>query len=317
MKHLRFSVFLCTLLVCTFANALDFEVDGINYSTTADDAVTVTGWNKNYTDNLVLYGTVTYDGTEYNVVSIGAGTFNGCANLTSVGDLPACISIGDGAFWGCTNLTSVGDLPACISIGNNAFQNSGKLTSVGDLSACKLIGTATFSNCGSLTSIELSACTSIGGSAFSGCSSLASVGNISACTSIGDHAFEDCKSLTSITIPASVKDISVDTFTGCDGLVSIIVTDGNTIYDSRNNCNAIIETASNTLIVGCKGTSIPNGITRIGDYAFFGSSVTSINIPSSVISIGNNAFDSCRELASITIPNSITSLGREVFRCCI
>jgi hypothetical protein len=89
-----------------------------------------------------------------------------------------------------------------------------------------------------------------------------------------------------------VTSIGSGAFSWCSGLNSISVENGNTNYDSRNNCNAIIETASNTLIAGCKNTTIPNSVTSIGSYAFYGcSGLTSVTIPNSVTSIGNWAFD--------------------------
>ena len=89
---------------------------------------------------------------------------------------------------------------------------------------------------------------------------------------------------------------------------------GNTKFDSRNNCNAIIETASNTLIVGCKGTVIPNSVTTIGSEAFaYCRGLTSITIPNSVTTIDYGAFSGCTGLASITIPNSVTSIGESAF----
>ena len=81
------------------------------------------------------------------------------------------------------------------------------------------------------------------------------------------------------------------------------------VYDSRNNCNAIIETKSNTLIAGCASTIIPNSVTSIGKQAFWGcKSLTSITIPSSVTSIGDMAFCCCSSLTSITIPTHITNI---------
>ena len=104
---------------------------------------------------------------------------------------------------------------------------------------------------------------------------------------------------------------------GYKNLTSISVKDGNTVYDSRNNCNAIIETASNTLIVGCVNSFIPNSVTNIGSSAFKGCiGLTSIEIPYSVTSIGYEAFSGCTGLSSIEIPNSVTTLGEAVFRGC-
>ena len=110
-------------------------------------------------------------------------------------------------------------------------------------------------------------------------------------TNIGDHAFDDCSNISSIIIPNSVTSIGYGVLSGCSGLTSIIVEKGNSQYDNRNDCNAIIESHSNTLIAGCMNTIIPNSVTSIGDCAFYGcSNLTSITIPNSVTSIGNGAF---------------------------
>ena len=152
---------------------------------------------------------------------------------------------------------------------------------------------------------------------FAGCCGLTSITIPSSVTSIGNYAFSGCYSLTSITIPEGVTSIGYLAFGSCRGLTSISVASGNTNYDSRNNCNAIIETSSNTLIVGCKNTVIPSSVTSIGSDAFSGcSSLTSITIPSSVTSIGSEAFFWCTGLTSITIPSSVTSIGYQAFYKC-
>ena len=133
--------------------------------------------------------------------------------------------------------------------------------------------------------------TSIGYSAFRDCIGLTSITIPNSVTSIGDFAFYGCGSLTSVTIPASVTSIGSDAFTFCGELTSIIVEEGNTVYDSRNNCNAIIETESNTLIRGCKNTVIPNSVTSIGANSFLHcNGMTSVIIPASVSYISIDAF---------------------------
>ena len=172
------------------------------------------------------------------------------------------------------------------------------------------IGEYAFYNCSGLTSVTIgNSVTSIGDDAFEYCSSLTSVTIPNSVTSIGDHAFRCCSSLTSVTIPNSVTSISSEALLECSGLTSIVVNSGNGIYDSRENCNAIIETSSNKLMVGCNSTIIPNSVTSIGEYAFYGrSGLTGVTIPNSVTSIGEYAFYNCSGLTSVTIPNSVTTL---------
>ena len=150
----------------------------------------------------------------------------------------------------------------------------------------------------------------IGVSAFFGCSKLSEISLPASLERIDDLAFAGCRSLTSLTLPASTTDIWGRPFEGCFGLASIAVEEGNPVYDSRNNCNAIIRSCDNTLLFGCKNTEIPDSVTSIGDYAFSGySELTSITIPNGVTSIGDYAFRYCSGLTSITIPANVTSLG--------
>ena len=158
------------------------------------------------------------------------------------------------------------------SIGRNAFHSCLSLTSITIPNSVTRIGDYAFFNCGNLTSITIP----------------------NSVTSIGDHAFEFCSDLTSITIPNSVTSIGEKVFKDNGRLTSIIVEKDNPKYDSRDNCNAIIETKSNTLIAGCKNTVIPSSVTSIGDGTFIDySGVTSITIPNSVTSIGDDAFYGC------------------------
>ena len=136
-------------------------------------------------------------------------------------------------------------------------------------------------------------------------------------TSIGERAFSGCSNLTAITLPEGVTSIGVDAFSGCSGLTSIVVAEGNTVYDSREDCNAIIVTGTNALVLGCSTTVIPEGVTSIGRYAFYGcDGLTSITLPESLESIGENAFEDCSGLTSINIPVSVTSIGRDAFYKC-
>ena len=136
-------------------------------------------------------------------------------------------------------------------------------------------------------------------------------------TRIGDSAFSGCSGLTSITIPDSVRSIGDDALKNCSGLTEIRVDPNNPRYDSRDNCNAIIDSESCKLVVGCKSTQIPDGVTSIGSYAFYNcSGLISITIPDSVKSLGDCAFYNCSGLTSITVPDSVTSIGSSAFSGC-
>ncbi|MBR4887087.1 MAG: leucine-rich repeat protein [Muribaculaceae bacterium] len=180
------------------------------------------------------------------------------------------------------------------------------------------IKNSAFYYCSSLTNVEIpNSVTSIGEWAFRDCTSLTNIEIPNSITEIGEWAFGDCSNLTSIKIPNSVISIGNNAFSSCSGLTSIVVDPGNAKYDSRNGCNAIIETASNTLMAGCQNTIIPHSVTSIGYCAFNGcSSLTSIEIPNSVTSIGDGAFYHCSSLSSIEIPNSVTSIGFRAFDSC-
>lgn len=142
--------------------------------------------------------------------------------------------------------------------------------------------------------------TTIGWEAFAWCHNLTSIVLPSSITSIDGGAFNDCRNLLSITIPAAVTEIGFAALT-CDNLETIIVEQGNTVYDSRDNCNAVIITSSNELIRGCKNTVIPNTVVSLYDHAFASCSMESINIPASVTNISTSAFYLCGNLATITV----------------
>ena len=202
------------------------------------------------------------------------------------------------------------------AIGDKAFNNCSDVTSVTLPNTVTTIGSNAFDRCTSLTGIDIpNSVTSIGNDAFSGCSSLTSIIIPESVTTIGEDAFW-LTGLTSITIPNSVISIG-KRIIAHSRVSSIIVEEGNTKYDSRDNCNAIIESETNTLIVGCSNTFIPNTVTTIGECAFERcGELTSIIIPNNVTSIANSAFYNCVNLISVTIPNTITSIGDYMFSFC-
>jgi len=130
---------------------------------------------------------------------------------------------------------------------------------------------------------------------------------------IGTYAFEECTELTAVYIPASVTEFRYNAFYKCTALTSIKVDEANPAYDSRNDCNAIIETASNKLIVGCLGTVIPEGVTIIGEDAFKSlTTLTSIKLPESLITIEKEAFEST-SLSEVIIPDNVELIDQNAF----
>ncbi len=309
VKH--FLLFALCLLPMV-ANA-SISVDGIYYNLTGGNQASVTSNPSKYSGSIIIPASFKYGNKTYSVTSIGSSAFSSCTSLTSVTIPESVTSIYAGAFSGCSGLTTI-----TVADDNTTFDSRNNCNAIIETSTNKLIagcqntvipndvtsiGESAFKGCSGLTSITIpNGVTSIGISAFYDCSGMISITIPSSVTSINYHAFNGCSGLTSITIPNSVTIIENDAFNRCSGLTSITVADGNAKFDSRDNCNAIIETSTNKLLRGCQNTVIPNSVTDLGYYAFGGcSSLTSVTIPNSVTSIGDWAFSGCSNLTSVTV----------------
>lgn len=237
--------------------------------------------------------------------SIGQYAFQYCRELEFIFISSGVTSIGNNALFQCRDISSI-----VVDGDNTVYDSRNNCNSIIKTSTNELIA-------GSKNTIIPNSVTSIGKEAFSVKNGLSNIDIPDSVTSIGNNAFYGCPSLTTITIGSGVTSIGSDAFAYCDNLTSVTVNSNNATYDSRNNCNAIIETNTNTLLYGCRNTIIPNTVTTIGQGAFEGcSGLTSIDIPNSVTSIGEEAFAYCTSLTSVTIGSGVTSIGEEAFNGC-
>ncbi len=332
------------------ASAEKVEIDGIwyNLDESAKQAeVTYRGDNSwdggEYSGSITLPATVTHNGVQYSVTSIGYIAFYCCSSLTAIKIPEGVTSIGRSAFANCSSLTAITIPEGVTSIEREAFSYCSSLTAITIPEGVTSIGERAFYNCSSLTAISvaegntiydsrggcnaiietnsntlISGCattiipesvTSIGDDAFHGCSSLTAITIPKSVTSIGDWAFHVCRSLTTITIPEGVTSIGEGAFRNCTSLTTITIPEGVTS----------IGTHAFEFCTSLTSITIPEGMTSIGEYAFSGcSSLTSITIPEGVTSIGNYAFQNCNSLTTINIPENsqLTSIGDYTFQYC-
>ena len=222
-------------------------------------------------------------------------------------------------FKGNTNITSFNELQyftGLTNIGTYSFMNCSNLTSIILPSTVTTLGIGVLRGCSRLVSVTLpESLSEIGSAMFQLCSALTQIDIPGSVTQIKGLAFSGCTNLNSIVVPASVTNVLYNAFNNCLSLESIVVESDNTVYDSRNGCNAIIKTATNELVIGCDNTEIPDDVVTIGANAFYGrSQMTSITLPASVTNIGNQAFYSCIGLTEMHVMGSTPpALGTDVF----
>ena len=294
--------------------------------------------------DLVIPSTITHNDTVYTITTIGYNAFWKCTNITSL-TLPNTLnSIIQGAFAGCTGISGEVVFPDAVTrLGADAFRTCTSLNSVVFNDSLQTIGSSAFKGCTSLEHISSfpESLTTIYHKAFYGCNHLTSaiiipplVTRIYEQAFYGSHisslylsegvthiermAFAGCP-ITSLHMSSSVVSIysgNEGSFYGCNKLESITVDEANPVFDSRNNCNALIETATNTLLLGGKNTVIPDGVVSIGIYAFYRCyDLKSIIIPNSTQSLQSGAFALCDSLETIVLPSSISSVGDGALNC--
>ena len=279
------------------------------------------------------------------VETIGANAFDGCIGLTSITIPNTVMTIGGNAFRYCSGLAVVTIGESVTSIGAEAFQDCTGLTTVffnadscvnmgGDVSVfaynsslkkliignnVKIIPNYAFRFCSGLDTLIIpSSVTHIGQLAFNWCSHLKKIQLSDGLVSIDDYAFYNCQDLSEVSIPSTVEHIGFGAWSECPNIVSLTVSENNPIYDSRNNCNAIVLSNTNTLVIGCRNTVIPNTVTAIENYAFCGCTGLTgpLTIPDQIVRIGDFAFANCSEITSLTIGKSVDSIGNGAFMGC-
>ncbi len=278
------------------------------------------------------------------VKSIGNEAFYYCSGLTSINIPNNVTNIGNDVFFGCTNLPIENNIRYADTylveavdktlssyqikegtrfIGPSAFYICLSLTSITIPSSVMSIGNKAFSSCSSLTSINIpDGVTIIGGETFERCSSLTSIIIPDGVTRIGYRAFEYCSGLTSVTIPSSVTNIGSDAFYKCSSLISVHIIDiaawCKITFEGSSYANPL--SYAHHIYLNNKEITdlvIPNGVTSIGDYTFYGcSSFSSIKIPDGVTNIGYESFYNCSGITSVTIPSSVTNIDIAAFSGC-
>lgn len=239
------------------------------------------------------------------VTSISYEVFKGCTSLENVVMPNTVTFIGEAAFEGCTSLRYI-EIPNSVTyLGGELREDSYGLHEYGSGKV--------FYNCTSLESVKMSTSMAvIPTNTFYGCTSLASFAIPEGVKRIGSYAFWGCP-LRSLAIPASLADLNVSGFrSAIPTLTSITIAPGNPTYDSRDNCNAIIETSTNRLYIGCRNTVIPAGVTVMGDAFMNCTGLTTLTLPKSV-TLWPSALTGCSNLTTInckaTDPREITLNG--------
>ena len=317
-----------------FIDSQTFKIDNIYYSLN-NNHLEVTGYDKRFEEKAYFISALNYHGIEYKTTVIDSHAFSNCKTLTDI-DIPKSIThIGEFAFEGCKMLKQI-YIPSSVKyIGVLAFdsdfltsitvdENNPTYDSREDCNAIirtkdnclikgccnstipksvKGIGVAAFSTCKELKNIKIPEnVLYIEEAAFFECTNLKEIELREGLKKIGPRAFDGCCNLQSIFIPASVMELHEDAFMRCNSLMSISVDKANPIFDSRENCNAIIRTKDNRLEVGGGLTKIPEGIKSLGMLAFENrTNLKSINIPASLVDICGNYFIGCVALKSITV----------------
>ncbi len=220
------------------------------------------------------------------VTVIGDRVFNEKKEISSIAIPDSVTQIGNSAFYG-TGIRKI-VLPSKLKkIGGFAFQSNKKLASVSIPDGVEEIAKNAFAYCEVMTSLSLpNSLKVLGENAFSGCVALEEVTYPSSIEEAGDNIFFNCIAIKKVTFEKGVTEIPNGIF-------------------YMDNSNSVLDEIT-----------IPDGVKKIGDKAFYGTAIKKINIPSSVETIGDGAFWSCLKLGAVKIPSGISKIGKNTFRNC-
>lgn len=238
------------------------------------------------------------------ISALGYATFENCASLEDL-FIPKEMTGVNNSFMGCIGVKTV-----TVEEGNPVYDSRENCNGIIKTEENKLVQ-------GFVTTVIPSSVTIIGKEAYCGLTTLKSFEFPAWVSKLEYRAF--CGTgLTEIHIPATLTEInSYFTFAHCDQLCKITVSEDHPIFDSRQQCNAIIVTATNKLFAGCRTTVVPEGVTSIGQYAFAGNAMSQMPIlPASVTAIEVGAFEECPNLSLVELPASLTFLDLDVFFHC-
>ena len=238
-------------------------------------------------------------GVPDSIKSIGASAFDRCEKLESINLPEGLLSIGMTAFYECKSLKGVKVPASLTSVGSDAFSKCTGIESLTLSEGLSVLSEGMFESLSGITELELpSSITVIPDSAFANCVNIENLVIPDTVETIEDWAFSGGMNKKSIHIGSGVRSIGLNAFSGGYYLESITVDEDNQYFSGEGNC--LIEKSTNTIIRGCGGSVIPEGVTSIKDYAFAGCfRVTSINVPKSLTNVGNGAFSECYYLKNV------------------
>ncbi len=316
----QFLLIIMMVLAINTVKAYDFlsmtQAGQYLYCTILDQDNRLVGLERGYpqpTGDLVIPETVMGGGGVWTVSEILDDAFREC-DITSLVIPNTVTAIGNRAFYHCTSLSGTVVIPNSVNtVGYTAFCRCDRMTEVVLPEKDVTYGNECFMTTGLTGTLELpEGLTVVSNSMFRNNGKLTNIVFSNTVTTILGDAFSSCDKLERVQLPSSVTTIEGNPFNSCEKIESVTVEEGNAVYDSENNC--IINQLTNTVVIGCKNSVIPEGVVAIGPYAFGQCGLTRmLDLPSSVTTIGTHAFMSCNDPGSLVIPETVTNIAPEAF----